>query len=402
MNGTGRGGKNKNDLYPRELAHEYPGTVKDRPIRDINLTNKGTTGVLRDFMGEKGKEQFGFKATGIGSVPSTDVEGTCLHILRHLPEIPFWPQFVKRSYLEDMSIQFSEGLPLLQIQKESRSLTLSPEGRETELVKFYDRYLAGDIDYFAISREYAPGLYELAEKIPQGQDNRDLFIKGQTVGPLTFAAGIRGLDEKPVLSDPDLLEAFTKGLAIKALWQAKKLIRTGRRPIIFLDEPYLSGFGSAFSPIDRGEVITLIGEIIDYIREGSDTLIGIHCCGNTDWSMLLEAGPDIINFDAFAYMDYFLLYPQEIARFIQNGGTIAWGIVPTAEFTGMETVEGLYLKLEAGLSRLNEQGVDPGILAENSILTPACGMGSMEPSSSDRVLELLSELTKRVRQAGSF
>ena len=58
---------------------------------------------------------FSFRATGIGSVPFMDVTQTCLHILKCLPEIPFWPQLVKRSHVEDMNIQLSEGLPLLKI-----------------------------------------------------------------------------------------------------------------------------------------------------------------------------------------------------------------------------------------------------------------------------------------------
>jgi len=58
---------------------------------------------------------FDFAATCIGSVPFKNIEDTCRDILKHLPIMPFWPQFVKRSHLEDMIIQFSEGLPLLTI-----------------------------------------------------------------------------------------------------------------------------------------------------------------------------------------------------------------------------------------------------------------------------------------------
>ncbi|UCF57639.1 MAG: hypothetical protein JSW15_04005, partial [Deltaproteobacteria bacterium] len=175
--------------------------------------------------------------------------------------------------------------------------------------------------------------------------------------------------------------------------------KSGKKPIIFLDEPYLSGFGSAFSPIQRHEVISLIKEVIDYLRERSDALIGIHCCGNTDWSMIIETGPDIVNFDAFEYMDYFLLYPEEITRFLQGGGIIAWGIVPTTSaFTGDESVEGLYSRLEQGLSRFYEWGLDPERVIGNSMLTPACGMGTMEQTSADRVLDLLSALSKRCNE----
>ena len=101
----------------------------------------------------------------------------------------------------------------------------------------------------------------------------------------------------------------------------------------------MAGYGSAFTPIQRHEVVALIKEVVDYVRDRSEAIVGIHCCGNTDWSMIIEAGPDIVSFDAFSYLDYFFLYPGEIRRFIEGGGTIAWGIVPTFGFTGSETVE---------------------------------------------------------------
>jgi len=338
---------------------------------------------------------FRFLATGIGSVPFVDVTQTCLHILKCLPEIPFWPQLVKRSHLEDMHIQFSEGLPLLKIIEEKRSLIVSPNHRESELVTFYDHFLADDLDHFAISEEYAPGLAELIRLIQEHPEKYGPYIKGHSVGPITFAAGITVPDGKSLLYDPELLEAMVKGLSIKALWQVKEMERSGKKPIIFLDEPYLSGYGSAFSPIERHEVISLLKELIEYIRERSDALTGIHCCGNTDWSMIMEAGPDIVNFDAFEYMDFFLLYPDHLIRFLERGGIIAWGVVPTSAYTGMESVEDIFLRLERGLNRAYELGLEKEQVIRNSILTPSCGMGSMDETSTLRVMDLLSALPEK-------
>jgi len=343
---------------------------------------------------------FDFAATGIGSVPFQDMEGTCKDILEGFPHLPFWPQFVKRSHLEDMSIQFSEGLPLLEISDKKRSLSVSSKDREEELVGFYDHFLAEDIGHFSISRNYAPGLYIMLERITGEGCHDGAYIKGQTVGPVTFAAGIIDLDGKPVLHNPDLLEAMTNGLAIKALWQTRELSRSGRRPIIFMDEPYLSGFGSAFSPIQRREVIDLLKTVMDYVRERSDALIGIHCCGNTDWSMIMEAAPDIINFDAYEYMEHFLLYPDDISRFIKDGGTIAWGIIPTTNLADDESMENLVLKLKGGFERIIEWGIDAEMLAKRSILTPACGMGTMPVKAAKTGIELLSRLSKRCQESG--
>jgi hypothetical protein len=294
-----------------------------------------------------------------------------------------------------MQIQFSEGLPLLKIIEDKRALIVSLDHRESELVTFYDHYLADDLDYFAISKEYAPGLAELTELIQKYPEKYGPYIKGHSVGPITFAAGITAPDGKSLLYDPELLEAMVKGLSIKALWQVKEMERSGKKPIIFLDEPYLSGYGSAFSPIERHEVIGLLKELIDYVRERSEALMGIHCCGNTDWSMIMEAGPDIVSFDAFEYMDFFLLYPDHISRFLQGGGIIAWGVVPTSAYTGKETVEDIFLRLEGGLNRAYKLGLDKEQIIRNSILTPSCGMGSMDETSTLRVLDLLSALSEK-------
>jgi hypothetical protein len=336
-------------------------------------------------------------ATGIGSVPFLDIQKTCCDIFRLFPDAPFWPQFVRRSLREDMNIQSSEGLPLLEIDHERRSLVLGQTSdKERQLISFYDHFLADDVDHFAISREFAPGLYTLLELLEEEPEKGDRFIKGQCAGPVTFASGVPGPDGKPVIHSPELLEAYTQGLAIKALWQARKLSRSGRKPILFLDEPSLSGFGSAFSSLEREEVVRLLRIVIDYLKQHyAELLIGIHCCGNTDWGMVLEAGPDIVDFDAFSYLDYFLLYPKEIAAFINNGGFIAWGVVPTADFTGKETVASLLLILKKGFQTLESWGFPAETVASCSILTPSCGMGTMSPETAESALSLLSLLSGR-------
>ncbi|MBW1729975.1 MAG: methionine synthase [Deltaproteobacteria bacterium] len=340
---------------------------------------------------------FYFLATGIGSVPYLDIENTCRNILEHLPQIPFWPQFVMRSPLEDMTVQFIEGLPLVRFHEETKALAVSTgTDREKELITFYDHFLAQDTEYFAISKDFAPGLHKLLELLGKATQEGK-YVKGQTIGPITFCASLKGPDQKAVLHDEELLEAMVNGLSIKALWQAKQLTQTGRVPILFLDEPYLSGFGSAFSPIDREQVIDILKRFITYLKERIELLIGIHCCGNTDWAMLLETGPDIINFDAWEYMEHFLLYEKAITHFLYHGGHIAWGIVPTSRFTGSETSEDLVAKLQQGIRQVMAWGIDQEILFRQSLLTPACGMGTMTPEAATKAMELLGRLSEILR-----
>ena len=46
--------------------------------------------------------------------------------------------------------------------------------------------------------------------------------------------------------------------------------------------------------------------------------------------MLMEAKADIVSFDAYEFMDKYLMYWREIKVLLDRGGYLAWGIVPTS------------------------------------------------------------------------
>ncbi len=336
-----------------------------------------------------------FIATGIGSVPFSDTEYACRLILDCLPHAPFWPQMVKVNPREDMLVQFCEGFLFLDIDCEAKSIHISPEDTELKLADFYALYLEEAVNEFKMTPQYAEGLFKLLSMVKDSGSGE--YIKGQIVGPITMASSVKDRSGKAVLTNPDMFDAIVKGISIKALWQIRELKKTKRKVILFLDEPSLSGFGSAFSSIERGQVISALREVFDYLRtKEQDTMLGIHCCGNTDWAMIVEAGPDIINFDAYDYMEHFLLYPEKIAEFISKGGVIAWGIVPTFSFKGSETIELLRSRLLSGIDVLKQKGVDKARLQTQSLLTPSCGMGTMNEDSSITALKLLSELSEEM------
>ena len=351
-------------------------------------------------VGQEGseREDYRFVATCIGSVPYLDVGPTCRMILQHFRGAPFWPQFPQRSFRDGMIVQYSEGLPLLKVDEQAKALAFSDQDRASELTRFYEHFLADDVDYFALSRDFAPGFFEMRDLLRENVDRFGPFVKGQSVGPVTFCMAVRDAEGKALIHDTECREAFSKGLAIKALWQARELASLGKRTILFLDEPSLTGFGSAFTALEREEVIGILREFMSYLRERCPVSIGIHCCGNTDWSMLLEAGPDIISFDAYTCLDYFLLYQERITRFIEAGGSIAWGIVPTGEQAGAASQEEMMARLREGLGRLSRGGVDREQLTRSSLLTPACGMGNMQESAATLALQSLRRLSEKKRE----
>lgn len=335
-------------------------------------------------------------ATGIGSMPHdhSHVYQALEQIFKYMPNIPFWPQFPKRGEAcEGMVTQFSEHLPCL--SRDGGSFTYDPD--ESELELFYDKLIKQDVEYFQISKKYALGLYAFYERL-QGVDLKSIeFIKCQITGPFTFAAGVKDKKGRGLLYNAVFMQMVIKGLTMKALWQIKLFSRFGKKIIMFLDEPYLGCFGSAYTPLSKENVIKHLTEMTAEIKS-ENVLLGVHCCGNTDWSIFTEIkGIDIINFDAFSYLDKFVLYAQDLNAFLKRGGIICWGIVPTQEFTGAETADLLVKKIKEGVEALEKKGVDSDLLLSHLIISPACGLGVLDVRKAGEILKLLSETSSLIR-----
>jgi len=127
-------------------------------------------------------------------------------------------------------------------------------------------------------------------------------------------------------------------------------------------------------------------------------LAGIHCCGNTEWSILIDAGVDIVNFDAFEYGETIAMYADAVKAHLEKGGMLAWGVVPTSKRIREQTVETLEAQLEKVMDNLAARGIDKKLIIEQAILTPSCGTGSMEPEDAEKVFEMTQTLSKRMKE----
>ena len=339
-----------------------------------------------------------FSATGIGSVPFLSAEEACREILAYSNLIPFWPQLVQKDPREEMMLQYSPPLPCLKPDLVQKNLFYDPDcDRAAALLLFYEKLLSLDPAFFSLVPEYAAGFYELLQKGPQVPLRGD-FLKGQIVGPITMGLGVKSPADQFLIHDSELMEAVIKGLAQQAIDQVKQFENLDKKAVIFIDEPSLTGYGSAFSPLSREAVLEILGGTIAPIREHTDALIGLHCCGNTDWGLLLSLDLDIINLDAFGFSESFVLYPKEIKAFQEKGGMIAWGIVPTSDYSGKETAPQLLDRLAATFLTLQNKGLDRERLYTQALLTPACGMGSLSPQTARDLLSLLSQTSQMAKE----
>lgn len=340
-----------------------------------------------------------FSATAIGSLPHTDVEAACELMFKSLPEIPCWPQLPKLSVREDMCIQYTEGLPCITIDADGKTVSINvSQDTSSALVTFYEVYLKNDPDLFRISPECAAGFYAMIERLNKSPQKSFRALKGQVVGPITLAGSLKLSTGITALYSEEFFDVVIKLMSMKAYWQFTKLSQYGLPVIIFADEPYLTSFGSAFMNISRERAISALNEVYEAVQSHGG-LTGTHCCGNTDWAMLMESKVDIISFDAYEFMDKYLMYWREIQAFLNRGGYLAWGIVLTSPKVMNVSLNDLIKKLDEGIKFLVSKEISRTLIQERSLVTPSCGVGTLTMEEAERVMTLTHDISLAMKNS---
>ena len=347
-----------------------------------------------------------FLATAIGSMPFDDPGYAVDLILSKLPDAPHWPQLPRLGLNEQMEIQFSEHMPCAVIDREKNRLYFDTSGDYSEtFAQFYETYLLamdpeegdGDCAAVSVSTTFSRGIHALEERLRQ-QGIKLPFMKCQVIGPCSFALTVVDEKKRAIYYNEEFLDMIAKTLAMISRWQVRKFKPYAGNVICFIDEPILAAYGSStYVSVRRDDVINLLKDIIDAVHiEGA--VAGMHCCGNTEWSIPIDAGVDIISFDAFQYGETIAMYAGAVKTHLMRGGSLAWGIVPTSTAIREQTMESLAERLEYMMDHLASRGIEKRLIADQALLTPSCGTGSLSPEDAELVYERLAKLAAFMKE----
>ncbi|MDR3204231.1 MAG: hypothetical protein LBV23_05765 [Deltaproteobacteria bacterium] len=325
----------------------------------------------------------------IGSVPFLEVS-TALDLLGANLDIPAYPQMARLKASEDMLLGAVDGLAIVKV--ENGTILAPLNGREEALADFYQKYLSDDRSFLALGPDSSLGFTAFLERAKIDTNFGKIYLKSQVVGPLTFGQAVKLEGGYNLIDDFNLMEAVSLGLGGKAAWEAGLIRELGRSPIVFIDEPGLSGYGSAFSTLSAEAVVKFLGSAVEAAKASGPVLVGCHVCGNTDWGLLTKVGLDIINFDSYEFAQTVALYPKEIKGFLDSGGALAWGVVPTRDFGPETNPLSLAKKIWRGWEGLATKGLDWDLIKERALITTACGLGSLSLEKAEGALKILPQL----------
>jgi len=341
-----------------------------------------------------------FLATGVGSIPFTNGEDALDLIWKSVPLAPHWPQLPRLGAESSFVGQYLNALIETGViaDVEVPKFQVDEPDWVDRLTAFYTLYLEateGDpqaLERFGFSSQGGEGFEAYCHNLEQYGTRRAVILKGQLSGPLTLGMQITDKSRKASYYDDTLRDMLVKTLALHAEWQTKRLSQFGLPVLMMIDDPGLYAFGaSSHITLTREPIIEDLNAIVEGIsRQGG--IAGVHVCAGMDWTVLFDAKIQVVNFDAYDYMQSMMALAEPLNRFLKRGGILSWGIVPTNSMVLEETAQSIKLRLEENIQELVKRGIDESLLRQQSMLTPSCGTGTLPVEIAEHVYRLVSEL----------
>ncbi|MFZ0322362.1 MAG: hypothetical protein WAL56_24760 [Candidatus Sulfotelmatobacter sp.] len=124
---------------------------------------------------------------------------------------------------------------------------------------------------------------------------------------------------------------------------------------------------------------------------------GLHCCAAHPIERMCRVRPDIISFDAHEGLDSFFT-DWHALDFMQQGGTVAYGIVPTRPGVNAVDSASIFLRWLKAASLAG----DPQKFAQRAMITATCGLGLLDTSAVAESFGVAQSVSKLIRSlAGS-
>ncbi len=298
--------------------------------------------------------------TAMAVMPHRDVEQALRAALSL--DVPFWPQLPLLSYYEDMYVQASERFPGIVLDMEKRTIRFSIERFGIELEEALAHF--EEPEYFDVSEKYSAVYRRFLELDLSGRP----AIRGQLEGPVSFGLNVVDQDQRPILFNDTVRSFMLDFMAKRINAQLNRLKALNPNAFMFVDEPGLQFIFSALSGYDA---LTARRDM-EYFFAEVERPRGVHLCGNPDWDFLLGLDLDVLSLDVYSNGEIFVSYADQIRRFLERGGRLVWGIVPTNfEPFEKENTQSLETRLLCCWRALEKKGIDLGFLVSRSMLSPA-------------------------------
>ncbi len=324
-------------------------------------------------------------ATGIGSMPGTDIAEAIRVVAGELPDFPYLPELPARGPGADMIGRTAALLVDIPVETSTQGWRLAERpGRDLRRAR---SLLSADLDALEETMVGYTGPLKIA-----------------VAGPWTLAATIELRGMVALLADrgavADLIESLAEGVAAHAADVAKRV--PGAKVIIQVDEPALPAVAEGSVPTASG--LSRLGAVeADALRDGLRRVLSatpnytvVHCCATTvPFGIMMGAGADSLAFDLSL-----LRRGDEdaLAEAAEAGAGLLVGalssdperVVVSAQGTASQPAE----IARRVISFWRRMGIPDARCAVQAVITPACGLPGVSPEQARAALASCREAAR--------
>jgi hypothetical protein len=322
--------------------------------------------------------------TGIGSLPLSSITSAVRSVAELSPEVPFWPQLPQLSERESI---VGQALGILESLIEARNEGYGYQVKEGQLDSVLEilHRSSGEL-----TPANAAGFGAFEEALSSGLFSSAVAIKGQIEGPITLSAYLfhKG---RPFLADPALFAAIAFHVSQIIGWQIDRLKSAGLPVLLFVDEPALCLDAPVTNAVSEEQRLNALAATLQGARIRG-AYAGLHCCAARPFERMCRVQPDIISFDAHEGLDSFFA-DWHVLDFMQQGGTVAYGIVPTRPGVNAVDSASIFIRWLKAASMAG----DPQKFAQRAMITATCGLGLLDTSAMAESFGVAHSVSKLIR-----
>lgn len=335
----------------------------------------------------------------LGSLPYENIDSATRMIAKLFEKTLYLPFFPKIDENDNIYHRTLDKIPGIFFEKKKIVLKTGSEEYKRDLVKLdkaYNNPNKENLEEYAITTVFTEKFFDMLAKFK----SPNVYIN--LLGPFTISQLLMSSAESQVLADKSYRKLFIQAVCVKALWMIEKIKEYSPKsvPIIMLEEPLLCRLGELKRTDENvtAELVThLLVRVIEKLKDAG-ALVGVHCQEKCDWKVPINAGVDIISFDAYNNPNNLSILPYDIGTFINEGGKINWGIVPTISESIVKSLSVDYVnkRLLATMDGLIFAGVDRNKVYDSAIVSVQGDLEKLPLIFAEKALMLSTQLAKKL------
>lgn len=335
----------------------------------------------------------------LGSLPYENIDTATKMVAKLFDKIPFLPMLPKISEEETVMNITLQHIPGVRIKDKKVALKVSSTHYKNNLSKLDKAFMhpvRDTLEPFKIETSFMEKYLQMIKKFKPEVAVINLL------GPFTISQVLMNAAEEQMLVDKSFRKLFIQAVCVKALWAIDKIKYESpdTTPLIILEEPLFGRLGDIkreYEEITIELVTTLFSRVVEKLKEHG-AYVGVQCLEKCDWKIPINAGVDLISFDAYNNPNNLCIIPEQLIEFISRGGKINWGIVPVEPEPLVKAIniEDVTKRLLTTMEGLIVAGVPEKFVYNSALVSVQGSVEKLPLIFAEKVTILSTQLAKRI------